>query len=72
MDFMGIAGVAGITIICYLAALDDHDSYYVIPSNIHTKAGNIYSLVLFYEPSSISSLSVSYTHLTTITHFPNS
>ena len=33
-----------------------HDSYYVIPSNIHTKAGNIYSLVLFYEPSSISSL----------------
>jgi signal transduction histidine kinase len=35
---------------------NDHDSYYVIPSNIHTKAGNIYSLVLFYEPSSISSL----------------
>ena len=28
----------------------------MIPSNIHTKAGNIYSLVLFYEPSSISSL----------------
>ncbi|MFR8552574.1 MAG: hypothetical protein ACLVEU_02900 [Bacteroides cellulosilyticus] len=26
---------------------NDHDSYYVIPSNIHTKAGNIYSLVLF-------------------------
>lgn len=23
---------------------NDHDSYYVIPSNIHTKAGNIYSL----------------------------
>ena len=34
----------------------NHDRYYVIPASISTKSGNWYSLVLFYEQPSISTL----------------
>lgn len=34
----------------------NHDRYYVIPASISTKSGNWYSLVLFYEQSSIGTL----------------
>ena len=35
---------------------NSHDRYYVIPASISTKSGNWYSLVLFYEQPSISTL----------------
>ena len=35
---------------------NNHDRYYVIPASISTKSGNWYSLVLFYEQPSISTL----------------
>lgn len=35
---------------------NNHDRYYVIPASISTKSGNWYSLVLFYEQLSISTL----------------
>ena len=35
---------------------NSHDRYYVIPASISTKSGNWYSLVLFYEQPSMSTL----------------
>lgn len=40
---------------------DSHDRYYVIPANISTKAGNYYSLTMFYEQMPLEDLL--YAHL---------